>query len=72
LACISCRSSADSGTQGKIVHRPWFNPKEYKQLYQATRAYARKPFHDHYRWNAEQVHDHVLFHGEYGAASGRS
>ncbi len=48
-------------TQGKIVHRPWFSPAEYKQLYQATREYAREPFHDHYKWNAEQVHDYVLF-----------
>ncbi len=48
-------------TQGKIVHRPWFSPEEYKQLYTATRAYAREPFHEHYRWNAEQVHDYVLF-----------
>src|SRR5216683_1363060 len=48
-------------TQGKVVHRPWFSPAEYKQLYEATRAYAREPFHDHYRWNAEQVHDFVLF-----------
>jgi integrase len=48
-------------TQGKIVHRPWFSPAEYKQLYEATREYARQPFHDHYRWNAEQVHDYVLF-----------
>ena len=48
-------------TQGKIVHRPWFSPAEYKQLYEATRAYAKEPFHDHYKWNAEQVHDYVLF-----------
>ena len=48
-------------TQGKIVHRPWFSPAEYKQLYEATREYAQKPFHDHYKWNAEQVHDYVLF-----------
>ncbi|MGA7699639.1 MAG: hypothetical protein WCB27_08535 [Thermoguttaceae bacterium] len=48
-------------TQGKIVHRPWFSPAEYKQLYKATREYAQKPFHDHYKWNAEQVHDYVLF-----------
>ncbi len=48
-------------TQGKIVHRPWFSPAEYKQLYEATRAYAKEPFHEHYRWNAEQVHDYVLF-----------
>jgi len=48
-------------TQGKIVHRPWFSPAEYKQLYEATRAYAKEPFHDHYKWNAEQIHDFVLF-----------
>lgn len=48
-------------TQGKIVHRPWFSPAEYKQLYEATRAYARDPFHERDRWNAEQVHDYVLF-----------
>jgi integrase len=48
-------------TQGKIVHRPWFSPAEYKQLYEATREYASEPFHDHYKWNAEQVHDFVLF-----------
>lgn len=47
--------------QGKVVHRPWFSPAEYKQLYEATRAYAKTPFHEHYRWNAEQVHDYVLF-----------
>ncbi len=48
-------------TQGKIVHRPWFSPAEYKQLYTATREYAYKPIHEHYRWNAAQVHDFVLF-----------
>jgi len=48
-------------TQGKIVHRPWFSPAEYKQLYESTREYARQPFHHHYKWNAEQVHDFVLF-----------
>ena len=48
-------------TQGKIVHRSWFSPAEYKQLYEATRAYSREPFHAHYKWNAEQVHDYVLF-----------
>jgi integrase len=53
--------SAPYRTQGKIVHRPWFSPAEYKQLYEATRAYAREPFHDCHKWNAEQVHDYVLF-----------
>ncbi len=47
-------------TQGKIVHRPWFSPAEYKQLYEATRAYI-KEIQPQYRWNAEQVHDFVLF-----------
>jgi integrase len=48
-------------TQGKIVHRPWFSPEEYKKLYNATREYARQPAKERYRWNAEQVHDYVLF-----------
>jgi integrase len=48
-------------TQGKIVHRPWFSPEEYKQLYKATRQYAHESEKKHYRWNAEQVHDYVLF-----------
>jgi integrase len=48
-------------TQGKVVHRPWFSPAEYKQLYQATRAHAKDPHHENHRWNAEQLHDYVLF-----------
>lgn len=46
-------------TQGKIVHRPWFSPAEYKELYTATREHARAAL-PHHRWNAEQVHDFVL------------
>ena len=52
-------------TQGKVVHRPWFSPDEYKQLYQATREYARTARADH-RWEAEQLHDYVLFLGNTG------
>jgi integrase len=48
-------------TQGKIVHRPWFSPEEYKQLYTATRQYAHDSKGKHYQWDAEQVHDYVLF-----------
>jgi integrase len=48
-------------TSGKIVHRPWFSPAEYKQLYEATREYARASQDKYYKWNAEQVHDYVLF-----------
>ncbi|MCF2525396.1 site-specific integrase [Bradyrhizobium sp. G127] len=47
-------------TSGKVVHRPWFSPEEYKQLYEATRAHA-KASQIHHRWSAEQVHDYVLF-----------
>jgi len=46
---------------GKVVHRPWFSPAEYKQLYEATREYAKKPIYNNHKWNAEQVHDYVLF-----------
>jgi integrase len=49
------------GTQGKIVHRPWFSPEEYKQLYTATRQYAHGSKGKPYEWNAQQVHDYVLF-----------
>ncbi|WP_429278410.1 site-specific integrase [Novosphingobium gossypii] len=45
----------------KVEHRPWFSPAEYKQLYKATGAYAKEPFHAHFAWNAQQVHDYVLF-----------
>lgn len=48
-------------SQGKVVHRPWFSPEEYKQLYEAARAYAKEPFHGHFKWNAEQVYDFILF-----------
>jgi integrase len=47
-------------TSGKVVHRPWFSPEEYKQLYETTRAHA-KASHIHHRWCAEQLHDYVLF-----------
>jgi len=48
-------------TSGKIVHRPWFSPAEYKQLYAATRQYAHDLKGKRHQWNAEQVHDYVLF-----------
>ena len=46
---------------GKISHRAWFSPEEYKQLYQATRERAKNttnPFHKKIR---EDLHDYVLF-----------
>jgi integrase len=47
-------------TQGKVVHRAWFSPDEYKQLYEATRLHKNATEHRLHRWNAEQVHDYVL------------
>jgi integrase len=47
-------------TQGKVVHRPWFSPAEYKQLYEATREYT-KNCRKRDKWGIEQIHDFVLF-----------
>lgn len=47
-------------TSGKISHRAWFSPEEYKQLYTATRARANDP-KNHRRKASEHLHDYVLF-----------
>jgi integrase len=47
-------------TSGKISHRAWFSPEEYKQLYQATRRRA-KTSRKRWKWTNEQMHDYVLF-----------
>lgn len=48
-------------TSGKISHRAWFSPEEYKQLYTATRKRAEKPPKPRWQWQCEQMHDYVLF-----------
>ncbi len=54
--------SAPYQKQKKVGHRPWFTPEEYKILYKATGAYKnRNDLRDWERWNAEQLHDLVLF-----------
>lgn len=53
--------SAPYGTSGKITHRAWFSPAEYKTLYEATRAKAKKPPSKRWKWASEQLHDYVLF-----------
>lgn len=45
----------------KISHRAWFSPAEYKQLYEATRALARRPRRERWRAESERLHDYVLF-----------
>ena len=46
---------------GKISHRAWFSPEEYKKLYEATRKRAHHPLNNRYKWESEQLHDYVLF-----------
>jgi len=53
-------------TSGKISHRAWFSPAEYKMLYEATRERARNPKNERWREACEQMHDYVLFMGNTG------
>lgn len=45
-------------TSGKIKHRAWFSPEEYKMLYEATREKAKTARH---RVLWEDFHDYILF-----------
>jgi integrase len=53
--------SAPYKSSGKISHRAWFSPDEYKSLYEATRERARNPKKERWREECEQFHDYVLF-----------
>jgi integrase len=53
--------SAPYKSSGKISHRAWFSPEEYKRLYEATRERARNPKKERWRGECEQFHDYVLF-----------
>ncbi len=46
---------------GKVSHRAWFSPEEYKRLYEATRERAKNPKNERWREECEQFHDFVLF-----------
>ena len=46
---------------GKVSHRAWFSPEEYKRLYEATRERAKDPKKERWREECEQFHDFVLF-----------
>jgi integrase len=48
-------------TNGKISHRAWFSPDEYKQLYKATRERVENPRKKKYQEDYEDLHDYVLF-----------
>ncbi len=48
-------------SSGKVVHRAWFSPKEYKQLYEATRNNIKVANGARQKYLAEQMHDKILF-----------
>ncbi len=48
-------------TSGKLEHRAWFSPDEYRKLYEATRRRAQQAKGRRWQWNCEQLHDFVLF-----------
>src|ERR1700744_354476 len=58
--------SAPYRASAKISHRAWFSPEEYKQLYEATRRRVQNPKQPRFRWEAEQLHDYVLFSANTG------
>jgi hypothetical protein len=41
-------------TTGKVTHRAWFSPAEYKQLYEATRGRAKNPLRQRWRRAGEE------------------
>ncbi|WP_257386345.1 tyrosine-type recombinase/integrase [Tahibacter caeni] len=51
---------------GKIAHRAWFSPEEYRILYEATRERAKNPKKERWRSACEDLHDYVLFMGNTG------
>jgi integrase len=53
--------SAPYKTSGKITHRAWFSPEEYKRLYEATRERAKHPKKPRWKKECENLHDYVLF-----------
>ena len=48
-------------SSGKIAHRAWFSPDEYKLLYKATGERAKHPLKERWRTACEDLHDYVLF-----------
>ena len=58
--------SAPYKQSGKVEHRAWFSPDEYKALYEHTRKRADNP--PNLRWKdvCENFHDYVLFMGNTG------
>jgi len=48
-------------TSGKVTHRAWFSHDEYRKLYTATRKNSKETTGKIRKYEAEQLHDKVLF-----------
>lgn len=48
-------------TSGKVAHRAWFSPEEYKMFYEASRARAKNPPLKRHKAVWEDLHDYILF-----------
>jgi hypothetical protein len=55
---------------GKVTHRAWFSPDEYKKLFEATRRRAQNPPKERWKKLCEQLHDFVLFMANTGLRPG--
>jgi integrase len=53
--------SAPYKMSGKIAHRAWFSPEEYKAFYKATGERGKNPKKERWRTACEDLHDYVLF-----------
>lgn len=53
--------SAPYKTSGKVKHRAWFSPEEYKMFYEASRQRAKNPPLKRHRAVWEDLHDYILF-----------
>jgi len=53
--------SAPYKTSGKVNHRAWFSPEEYKALYEASRDRTKNPPRERDRTAWEDFHDYILF-----------
>lgn len=53
--------SAPYKMSGKIAHRAWFSPDEYKTFHKATGERAKNPKKERWRSACEDLHDYVLF-----------
>jgi len=53
--------SAPYKKSGKISHRAWFSPADYKRLYEASGERAANPKKERWRTASENLHDYILF-----------